>query len=461
VQNSFSAKGSSIQNSCFRKVAQVNTYDYQIGWCGQTIELQNGNATLDVPVSGLETISASVEYPLGSTRTQLTFDGAPTFTITPGVSGQSDDVSLLAVIPAGAAYRVHYCISSSGQWATWHKATGSGFDEGCSVGGADQTMTLSGPAQNGNNGWEPDWSLGFGDSQTPVVLIIGDSIGHGFEDRYHGDGSGGITCLGPFGRAFRSSWVDNVGKSSGYAVSTIDWGGGGRTLANIFSSTNPPELNYFPAYCTDLYLEMGRNDVTFGESASEIESYLTTLVLAYSQHGVSVHLCTITPYSTSTNQFFDLAGQTPVGNWQVAEQVNAWIRSNSLGCDVTDLASVCEYGKTGTWNSPGEAVYSGIATTGGSSNTLVDSKANFTLSDEYLGIRFTSGANANEPQAEVSAIDSTHQITWSTGEANKVAAGDHYELYRCAVNPDGEHPFSQMYSQMARYIVGFKLTQDK
>lgn len=191
--------------------------------------------------------------------------------------------------------------------------------------------------------------VGVPNDPTPVLGVVGDSI--------------------PSGQKAAS------GTSTDYADSFVT-----RAVAGaipLFRLTSPGvRLNsirtlhqsLFPqlAYCTDVLVSIGTNDLFDGRTAAQLIADLTWLYDTLLDLGCRVHGATLLPHTTSTDSYATLANQTvyssafAAGAGSDRGQVNAWIRSGAGGRQSTyiETADAVESARdSGKWAVNGSANY--------------------------------------------------------------------------------------------------------
>ena len=305
------------------------------------------------------TVKASIEYPLGTTPTQVLFAGATSQVVTPGkVLYQSDACPVY--IPAGARFAVklyatwttgvaNLMLSSLGASGT----VGEWFTVG--VGVADNTLnntTLSSSFTVGAAGRGvglPCAVYGQLASAVPVIGFIGDSISQGVKD-WVDPTFGGISIE----RALRGTLpIVNVARQSEtFATYQSRIDGRNRLLVN-----NATHLLFF----------MGRNDVSASLTSAQIQTALKAAINPYLARGMKVYSATVTPISTSTDAWATVGNQTISNAGQDVNRVayNAFLRSSyaSVGLSgVFDFARIVDPNDTGLWMADGTAGLNSVGT---------------------------------------------------------------------------------------------------
>ena len=265
----------------------------------------NAPATLNFKVD--------VEYPAG-TYTPLKWGGVTVNAQAPGQSTLSDATAVN--IPKNAVFWMRpYITTSTGtsgmpytgnndaNGGPMYAAGGDALNCGSSV--ADQTG--GGAIVDNQSGQAAIYPVALV-AQTSVrsVLIVGDSIAWGYRDS--------PTYGGDVGSIARS-----IGGTMGYINASVF----GDSVNGIVSGhANRVAL---AQYATDVIVTTGTNDVAAGFAEATILSNLNAIWGYFP--GKPVYQATFIPYSTSTDNFFTVANQTPNTYNGVRVDLNTQIRS--------------------------------------------------------------------------------------------------------------------------------------
>jgi hypothetical protein len=276
------------------------------------------------------TITAGVEFPVGTFAQQVMFGGSPTGTIINGSYIVSDPISV--PVANGATIRARQWMHNTSALpissGTWTNFTNFGDTTDCSASAQmDRTTDTSTPSFNCS-----------GDVYYPVAIIgaitkpspcfLGDSIASGQNDTSDSSGDVGIVArsLGP-----------NFGWSafSVPGTSAANWNSGHTARAAIIN-----------AYCTDIISELGINDLPTQTAAGTL-ALLQTVWGTFP--GKRVYQTTITPAATSTNNFTDCcANQTDLESGKNAA-LNVLLFASPAGLtSVFDVAASIANGSTST-----------------------------------------------------------------------------------------------------------------
>lgn len=294
---------------------------------------QNSNNGPETVPSNDAYFKASIEY--GSATYPLFFRGAKQVTLEGGATVTSDPLAL--VIPAGATYYVRV-------WANTPTTSG---DVLCNAGSLNGNILsgLTGSYGNGdtaastgalgttsNTATLPGLVTLVGrqiDTRRPVILAVGDSITAGRDDAF-------------FGGA-----VDTTGRrSAGWVQRGL---GNSAALINVAVSGWSAQYWRDPAYrlrtgqfwsmATHALVPLGVNDFATAATLAQIQGYLREIWSELDGRGVKPYACTITPKTTSTDNWATTANQTPHANEAKRTAINDWIRGGAP-LDASTLAPV-------------------------------------------------------------------------------------------------------------------------
>lgn len=314
---------------CSTTTARTNTgtsrIPYIVGVTGTNLRLVFANWLVTAGFADLDnaapvTIKASVE--VGSTLLPVTFGGKLSATIDGGGWVVSDPVA--TEVTAGQVLYVRVHIAPTTNW--YHNR----FAYAPGMGGFAANSDLTPP---GSAAIPDSVSALYGPALITVeptgasrqaVQVFGDSIGHGVNDGFSqwqgpnvvapGLGGGGM-----FGRA-----LAGVGGLIQSAVPG-DSAGNFRTAAGHFRRA------VFTTCAPVMICEYGRNDITAGRTLAQVQGDLLWLWRLGAGRGRRVYQTTITPKSTSSNGWVDLAGQTVAAGSGESVRVafNAWLRAGA------------------------------------------------------------------------------------------------------------------------------------
>ncbi len=302
-------------------------------WHASPVEA-DGGATL--------TLTASVEYPVG-VFTQVRFSGSASGTISPGSNRASDTVSL--EIPEGAEFWVRtYATCSAGVVHTYNV---SGNDQSANSnahqsrfgasGVSDVTMggTITSMSQSTGLAYGPMAIVGA--TTKPSVVIYGDSIALG-----HGDQADGDVHIG------------SIARSLGETYPCLIVARGGEKLDEFLSGN--AKRRALAQYCTHVVCAYGNNDIfSGGASAQALSDGLDEFAGLFPDR--VVYTITITPRSTSTDNWATEGNQTPAAADNVKDKYNTFVRNSRPGVEgyfeIADVAEPVRGG--GIWKVTGAA----------------------------------------------------------------------------------------------------------
>lgn len=295
------------------------------------------------------TATASVEYPIGATPVQVFFGGAPSVTVTPGrVVMRSDPLPIY--IPAGARYAVKtYVTWTPGTfWLTsWLSSTFIGEWTALGTNLTDNTLNNTVLTPTGSTQGFAPLVFAVPSTRTPVIGFLGDSITLGQQDQPE-----------PIAQTF--SWQRGLQG----AVPSVNLSIGGNTMPLYLSRMEGRNLVLRNAV-THLVMSLGVNDIDGGTTLSAMQSNFQAIVGPFLARGVKVHAMTITPDTTSTDNFLTYANQTAVSASAdtVRMGYNAWLRANwkALGLSgIFDAALAVDPTMIAKWACPDTGASLGV-----------------------------------------------------------------------------------------------------
>ena len=302
------------------------------------------NAEANFPVN--YTVTASVEYPIGSTPHQVFFGGATSATVTAGRTLVKSD-PYPVTIPAGAQFAVKcYATWTAGNFWLGSLVASSQTNEWTTRGTSltDNTLNTTALTSTSNvAGFSPIVYATL-KNPTAVVGLVGDSIGTLTADwtNTHSFGIG-------WGRALRN------------AIPFLNTAVGGDALSNYLSRPEGRGLLLRNAI-THCIMEMGGNDLFGGASLTTMQGYFQSAVTPFLDRGVKCYGVTFTPRTTSSDGWLTATNQTLVSSAveTVRQGYNTWMRTNwqSLGLSgYFDLAHAVDPTDSGKWSFDSGAAY--------------------------------------------------------------------------------------------------------
>lgn len=319
-------------------VATQNLTAPQVVWANWYV---NSSTFLEANTSGTMTITASIEYPVG-TFTQLKFSGSASGSVAAGSNIVSDAAALN--IPQGALFyvRSYQTFAASSTFPSFYPGAVSGVDTANWTVG-DLTMGGTVTAQSAGYYAPPVAILSV--TTAPSLCLVGDSIMHGYDDFSTITTIYAMNSLaaGVYERMFNGQFgLINMGvpgdAASGATVNYTKRA----ALANL--------------YCTHIIDEYGVNDIIAATSAATIAGYRATIAGLFP--GKTVIGTTISLYTTSTDSWATTANQTVTANEAARVSLNALIRAGIAGkSNYIDYDFILDPGATGKWPVNGAANY--------------------------------------------------------------------------------------------------------
>lgn len=270
--------------------------------------------------------TAAIEYPVG-VFTQVLFSGIAQGTVASGANLISDACSVS--IPRGAKFWTRiWTFSSLGKVKYFQYYAGDGTAQ-CQLG----TSAIAIPDVTMGGGLVTNPALAgtyvgpiaiIANTTRPSVGFYGDSIAVG-----RGDGGDDTALQSYGGRCFgQYNAVMNVGRS-------------GETLVDFIASHTKRVA--LAQYVSHLFLEYGLNDVVLSSrSAAQVQADTNT-VLAYFTAVLKKAVGTLTPDTTSTDNWGSVANQTATAFESVRQAVNTQrISTMPAGVVTYDVCSLIE-----------------------------------------------------------------------------------------------------------------------
>lgn len=304
---------------------------------GTIFKYVNYYGAAETAPGGTVTITASIEYPIG-TLNRLTFSGANSATIANGGDVWSDPLQV--DIPDGAMFREWIYGAWSGTDCIYNS---SSQNVDLSKIGASVTDVTGTGVTTGMTGGR--FTYGFvaaiGYTDKPSILILGDSR------------TGGVGSYTAYGTNDTGNVPRPIGGSYGY----INLSGTGVSLKQ-FHTLSTTKLKSLAQYCTHVVLAGGINDLDGGDSADTLRTNAGLVITDYAGTTKPAFLCTVEPYTTSTDSWATAANQTIWSGTKDTQRqaYNAYIRSGNfpgmwgffdLAAQVEDSANL------GKWLTPG------------------------------------------------------------------------------------------------------------
>lgn len=305
--------------------------------------------------TGYTIATAAIEYPAG-TFTQVFFAGSASQAVSPGAGIVFSDPCASPVIPAGATFWVKGHLTwTPGTFllGSWMAASivGDWTVLGSSI--ADHTLDATTQTTTWTDSGFAPAIYARHVTPCPVVGILGDSL----------SGSGIPVLASPTYPAL------NVDLSMQGQIATLNCARGGDAGFEMFVNgrTHAGRDAQMRNRITHLFYLMGRNEVA---ALATMQATIQKATAPYIARGVKVYACTVTPVSTSTDNWATTVNQTTDASESNRLAYNAWLRASfgSIGLTgIFDWAHVVDPSDTGKWNADGTAGASGygVATLSG------------------------------------------------------------------------------------------------
>lgn len=323
-----------------RHVAMDNLKSIQLVYSGWYVTNPRGNSNVsEVNSSAASTITASIEYPIGTIK-QVTFANVAAGTLAPGGTLISDFVSVN--IPIGAAFFVR--VYQTNPTAILFIATGSSaaFGESCSIAASGlPDLTMGGTIASNNPQVRFTPSAIIGMTTRASIAICGDSKAAGALDTY----SDGYMLVGEIERS--------VGKT--FAFTNLS--NGGERINDVATGQAAKRIPLI-AYASHVICQYGINDLTMPRTAAQILADIATFksLLPSSKPFIQG---TVAPGSTSTDAWATTINQTTFTSNPARITLNASIRTCLAGAidGYVEISDAVESVRdSGLWKAPGYTV---------------------------------------------------------------------------------------------------------
>lgn len=283
------------------------------------------------PAGNLTIMGAEIEYPTGI-FTPITFNGGAASVVAAPLTNVTSDW-VYVNIPDTSLFHARGLYDGC---CNQTRGPNSTIGEGSVYPATGLTLsTARAAAFNANATFTP--SAIIGETNKPCAMILGDSLASGLGDTYQrADGS-----YGAMGGALNAyAWAQMV-----------QWGG---SPADYLAAAGPLQAELV-SYASDIVAEFGANHLFDSDTAAKTLGDQASIRALYPDK--AFHLTTITPKTTSNNNWIDLAGQTVTANEAEIQAYNVLALANAMGyAPPLDIASVLEYVRGGgKWKFDGTA----------------------------------------------------------------------------------------------------------
>jgi hypothetical protein len=298
-------------STVYRQAMSLSGHIATSNIAGLQLVLTNSYAGATEVADGADTtVTAGIEYPIGTTPVLVTFGGGASGTIPNGQLLLSDWCPM--TIPKGALFRVRIWRSNSAGIAGAAASAGHSFALwGDSLNRSatttpDLTLSTSIPSDNGGGGgYQPCAILTY--TREPSVGLLGDS-------RITGDGDT-VDAAGALGLAARSL-APHIG--------WISLARSGTTVLN-FNNSHTNRLQV-AGYCSHLIVGYPLNDFAASAGLSAVQSRMQTLWGLFPNH--TIFQLTCEPSATSASGNWTSDGDQTAQSYTVPNlaQFNDWVR---------------------------------------------------------------------------------------------------------------------------------------
>lgn len=376
----------------------------------------------EVGPGDVSTVTAAIEYPIGTTCTQVTWGGQTSHTIANGAMGSLSD-EIFVDIPIDTPFMIRTYYTNSIGIITDNRiniADNSQSFRFATSGLSDQTMTpgaTTGGTSSPNYLYKP--LVIAGRTKKPSILILGDSRqeGNSASEGFTGtsDDIGEIArTIGPY---FAYA---NLGKGSDGVVKFIASYAGRRSLGSYFSH---------------IICGYGYNDVR-GLSQTPADTFTNLQTLRNLFPTCEFFQTTIAPRSTSSD-FYTTNGGTGGADANIST-LNNLIRAGGLGQGYFELADFFETARdSGLWivSSGGRVVTDAAGTNG--SPTVTSATANFTSDDTGKMLVCTALGHTSALARTMTYVNAT-TVTMS-GNSTATLSGQTANIQAQRYTYDGVH----------------------
>lgn len=339
------------------------------------------------------TVTASIEYPIGGTRQQVTFNsGSASATIAIDGLLESDEITLTTPIPDGVQFNVwtYVSVTTGQKWPQGYLMRVTSINEACDFGtGVDKTLsgTITNATQTSTHqGYGPigikatAWT---GTIKKRAFASLGDSIlAQSNDGSFDSIGSGGWN-----GRALSGKYPHVNLAIAGTSASNNQQANLTRRIAALQAIG-----------VTDILMNYGTNDLGAGRSVAQVQTDVGALWTYLKGLGFRVHQCTYLPRTTgpwltaATQAAVATGGGYAGGTSSRRYLLNQWIKAgNSNLSGIFNAASYVEVDGSNALSDGGGIWISGNGGVGATST-------HFTTSGAATDSATTDGLHPNMTQ---------------------------------------------------------------
>jgi lysophospholipase L1-like esterase len=384
----------------------------------------------------------------------LTFNGAVGATVAPGGFVTSDHLPITLAKGTTVFLRTYV---SGGTWYANHISAGATGNGGSSASNLTVAGSTSTALQVAGSHYGPMAVLGTVADGSPAFVLEGDSIAHGYAD------SNTFSGYAP---------ADLFRSGGGYLQRAINGKAGAVNIAfpgDKASAFAVPggylRRSFFKRYATHAVIEYPRNDISDEVPLATTQANVIKIAVADKRRGLKTVLTTITPKTSSTDNWMTTAGQS--ANTAAAETIrqqwNTWLRDGApmdstlaplaagttsgsairIGAEahpfgayweITDLVESSR--NSGLWSAPDRVLADGAMTSG--TSLLNSATANFTSADVGKAVSLNgAGAAGAVYQSIIRQVNSATQVLMNSNAGTTVSGA----TFGIGVKTfDGVHP---------------------
>ena len=335
----FQANETSSQVSDGVSTNGVFIYRHQATTTSRNLQFLYGNSSIDRPGANPITLKASIQDQSGIYP--IYFAGQRTVTLQPGQFVLSDMLPLSITNQEVLHSRTMVSVAPGGTWME-----GQVYqlpDEGGLLNQGDVVDTVNAPGNLGY-GYLPFAVYGDVPVALPVVAFIGDSI---FSD-YSAILSPSTNSL------YDQPYVQQAfgpGTNFGSGIPHIQLSMQGDSLNVFVNASNRLMRTLLWQGANYAIVGLGVNDVP-GYTLPEMQANATAVWQIFAASGIKVWATTLTPHTTSTDNWATLSNQTPLASESVRVGFNNWVRTTPYPLagyfEVADKAESSR--NSGLWN---------------------------------------------------------------------------------------------------------------
>jgi lysophospholipase L1-like esterase len=287
----------------------------------QNIQSNQATTSASGEADGSNPITVRASLDDGTSLVPVFFNGKRDVVLDPGASAWSDPVNF--DVTAGTAFWVRNFtqVAAGGVWfknRLGQDAQACGGEYGTAL--TDKTLAGTIPATFSYL-YGPTSIIGYSQTAPAGVGIVGDSIAAGVGDQGPAQASGN----------FLPSFITRGLRVPTPNIPFTRIAEGGE-CASVFVGAVTNRMRRLEAlrYCKYVICELGSNDIySQGAPLETLQGSLLALWKLLRARGHSTFQTTITPRSTSTDNFATTANQTPQANSSVRTAFNDWLRAGA------------------------------------------------------------------------------------------------------------------------------------